>query len=46
MDAVGDGTVYTCNVTGVIPSEYSGLSTGTAILERAKTVLVNNSFLI
>ena len=28
VDAEGNETVYTCNVTGMIPSVYTGLSTG------------------
>jgi hypothetical protein len=29
VEAMGSGTTYTCNITGVIPSEFDGLlSTG------------------
>ena len=32
VDAVGSGTTYTCNITGMIPSEFQGLSTGEYVI--------------
>ena len=33
VDAVGSGTIYTCNITGMIPSEFRGLlSTGEYVI--------------
>ena len=40
VNAVGERMMYTCNVTDMIPPEYSGLSTGTMILGHTRIVAI------